>query len=82
MIKFKKVKTTLEVPVSFVCDRCDKEREFCPANEIIHISHTFGYFSSHFDDGSELSLEICEGCAWEMFNEINKRRIERLEDED
>ena len=52
-----------------ICNRCGKETKVVsgiPKREMLHVEHTWGYFSGK--DGESCSFDLCEEC----FDEITK----------
>lgn len=61
-------KETKEI-TKIVCNRCGKETEVVngiPKEEMLHVEHTWGYFSKK--DGEHHSFDLCEEC----YDEIGK----------
>lgn len=62
------LKETKEI-TKIICNRCGKETKVVsgiPKREMIHVEHTWGYFSGK--DGESCSFDLCEEC----FDEITK----------
>lgn len=62
------LKETKEIS-KIICNRCGKETKVVsgiPKREMIHVEHTWGYFSGK--DGESCSFDLCEEC----FDEITK----------
>lgn len=52
------------------CDVCKKwfsvkDNEF-EVQEFLHIKELYGYGSKHFGDMTEMEIDICEACTYEM----------------
>jgi len=64
MIKYeeKTVTETRQIPVSKVCDRC--ERDIKDFEELVEIRHEFGYGTHR--DGDYFEVDICEDCILEV----------------
>ena len=62
------LKETKEI-TKIICNRCGKETKVVsgiPKREMLHVEHTWGYFSGK--DGESCSFDLCEEC----FDEITK----------
>ena len=56
------LKETKEIK-KIICNRCGKETEVVngiPGEEMLHVEHTWGYFSEK--DGECHSFDLCEEC--------------------
>ena len=56
------LKETKEI-TKIICNRCGKETKVVsgiPKREMIHVEHTWGYFSGK--DGESCSFDLCEEC--------------------
>ena len=69
MIKTLRIKITQEIIVLKICDWCNKEvtkKDIINWQEFIHINEIGGY-GSVFGDGSQIKLDICQDCFYEIF---------------
>ena len=56
------LKETKEI-TKIICNRCGKETKVVsgiPKREMLHVEHTWGYFSGK--DGESCSFDLCEEC--------------------
>ena len=57
------LKETKEI-TKIICNRCGKETKVVsgiPKREMLHVEHTWGYFSGK--DGESCSFDLCEECS-------------------
>ena len=55
-----------QVTTGYTCDIC--KEVFKNLDTLVHIKHTFGFFSPNQLDGSRVNATMCEGCFADIMN--------------
>jgi len=70
MKRYRTEEQRVEILDAIVCDRCKVEvsvdDEELQAQEFLHIEEVYGYGSRYFGDMTEMKIDLCEKCTFEL----------------